>query len=246
MTEAQPQLPLQKPKIKWVRWSVAILAALFLLQFIYSSVWFSSEIRGRVTQEDGKPIQGAIVMLVWMLKSDGMGHYPLGPLAIDEALTDANGKFVIAGWGPRFSFSGHLDDGEPQTFVFHHGYAPIVQYNNPIGRANYTGRTPRFVKFHMHGQTFQLKRFDGTAEERVEVMRNFSSATSSLPWSGNCVWKNIPKMLNALRKLELSVRSKTDMFNRILDIDNFERNVSMQVERKQCADKEAFLKEYLK
>jgi hypothetical protein len=225
---------------KFIKWGGVVIVALIALGYLLQSVWISPEIRARVVDEGGKPVKGAVVLLVWMVKAP-LNETNYGPIAMHEALTDENGGFVIPGWGPRFDFSGHLQQGEPKTYIFHPDFYPVTE-NNLIKDAPLKRFAPVYIGYHMNEQVFQLKPFRGSPKENVEALNYFGIDIHSLIWSQDCLYKQAPQMLAGLYKIKIKLQRQTNELNSLPNIDQF-----MQPEAiKQCGDAKIFFEEYLK
>ena len=89
------------------------------------------ELRGRVLDESGSPVAGAVIVARWnwqvyVSRFEGSGWYNQ-PEAIhtDEAVTDRDGRYVIGGWGPTVR-NGRPDPDSPAILVFKAGFDPFV------------------------------------------------------------------------------------------------------------------------
>jgi hypothetical protein len=97
-------------------------------------VYFGAPIHGRVVDaETQKPIEGAVVAVEWeMIGSWGRP----GRFVEREVLTDANGKFRIPGWGPRFrSPIGGVLENDPTIWVLKTAYGHYVSSNRKDSNA---------------------------------------------------------------------------------------------------------------
>ena len=153
----------------------------------------SPEIRGRVVDEAGAPVPGAVVVARWNLlfyvaKFEGSGWYPNGDaLHIGEAVTDRDGRYAIAAWGPKARPDARLQENAPMFHVFKGGYEPS------------TGRTPNV----------SLRR--AAAEDTAYAERVRSFQEGPLAWyfpGGN--WKSMPRMVAAVQaeKVRLGANAK--------------------------------------
>ena len=153
----------------------------------------SPEIRGRVVDEAGAPVPGAVVVARWNLlfyvaKFEGSGWYPNGDaLHVGEAVTDRDGRYAIAAWGPKARPNARLQENAPTFHVFKGGYEPS------------TGRTPNV----------SLRR--AAAEDTAYAERVRSFQEGPLAWyfpGGN--WKSMPRMVAAVQaeKVRLGATAK--------------------------------------
>jgi hypothetical protein len=83
-----------------------------------------------VDAQTGQPIQGAAVAAIWLLAHSGMeGTWTL--YRYDEAVTDAQGRFTLAGWSKaREQVEGRLRDDDPDLYIYKPGYKSLKLKNN--------------------------------------------------------------------------------------------------------------------
>jgi hypothetical protein len=116
-------------------------------------VYFGKEVRARVVDADtGQPIEGAAVISRTELFRPGPGHGGTdGLLVRRDAVTAADGSFVLRSWGPRFRgpFT-YLEGGDPNITIFKAGYDSPSIYN-PIPR------TSMIRESVYYGATIRLK-----------------------------------------------------------------------------------------
>lgn len=97
-----------------------------------SEPWrYSAEpIEGRVLdRETGQPIEGAVVIAQWVLAKPLEGHETDHWITI-EAATDAEGRYRIPGWGPKWRpWFRWLTYYDPQLVIFKPGYWPLTLLN---------------------------------------------------------------------------------------------------------------------
>ena len=144
----------------------------------------AKEIRARIVDEKtGEPIEGAVVVAQWVF-SPPSGRGPT--LHIVEAVTDKQGEFFIAAWGPKPRRPlTQLAHHSPQLLIFKHGYVPLNLHNESIKRVmkafpNYKTMTTRHLvnaaawyegepnqsvqECMWNGLNIQIERFSGTSD----------------------------------------------------------------------------------
>ena len=152
----------------------------------------SPEIAGRVVEESGAPVQGAIVVARWNLlfyraALHGSGWYANGDaLHIAEAVTDRDGRYTLPAWGPKARAAARLEPGAPVIAVFRSGFDPSE------------GREPNV--------TLRRATEDAAHAERV---RNFQEKTLAWFFPGDN-WKSMPRMVDTMQaeKARLSDNGK--------------------------------------
>jgi len=135
--DEQPELILLWGSRLWrVLRILLIVLALWIAHAIYPVINISLPFRGQVVDADtGKPIEGALVLATWFFSGLAEGE-PLKILAIEEAVTDPEGRFRMAGW-IRLNFEpGRLDDDQPEMWHFARGYMPLHEYNRKYSLGN--------------------------------------------------------------------------------------------------------------
>jgi hypothetical protein len=100
---------------------IAVILVLFALSGCH--VYWGEEIAGRVVDSQSrKPIVGAVVAVAWDLYG-GVAHgNTIGPWVIDEAVTDSEGKFRLAMWGPKVVLWNGLHVSAPILIAGHEEY----------------------------------------------------------------------------------------------------------------------------
>lgn len=178
----------------------------------------AKDIRGQVVDaETGQPLEGVIVVAEWRLHST-IG--PGSPSAINtlEAVTDAVGKYLIPGWGPRprrmFTYLSHLD---PELRFFKSNYYPKGLENRLFSYENHNRSTVRTSMWD--GKVIQLKPFKG------DDWGNYASKIR-MYWDSefyDCL-RECPRFVLALDKESKRIKAsapKGTFYPMVLDIENF-------------------------
>jgi hypothetical protein len=108
--------------------SLVISATAGLADGILPPFYSAKEIRATVVDaETGQPIEGGVVVAVWQLEQiSGQGPR----LQVTEVLTDAQGKLLIPGWGPKPRPPlTEFRKKSPFLVIFKGGYTPVQLYN---------------------------------------------------------------------------------------------------------------------
>src|SRR2546430_92187 len=90
------------------------------------SFYFAKPIAGRVVEwRTSTGLQDVTVVADWQLQGGLGGFGPRGHVVILETKTDADGRFALPGWGPRFALPrGRLRNRDPMLLFFKAGYFP--------------------------------------------------------------------------------------------------------------------------
>jgi hypothetical protein len=219
---------------------VVTLGIVFLVgNLLFPPVWISPEIRTRVVDEAGKPVQGAVVVLNWQLYQ-GMHGWPEGSLATLEAVTDINGEFIIPKWGPMWTERKGLRPGEPSTHIFHESFEPLSA-GNTLDSRDVLKKPWVFIRYYMNGKTYSLKSFKGSPEENEKQLMYFSDTLKQvIDRADPCAWTRMPRMISGVYKVRRELQKKQAGFG-LLDITRLEVAQKGQV----CGDPKEVLKQYL-
>ncbi len=161
--------------------------------------YFSAQLRGEVLDDaTAQPLEGAIVVARWNWLDfhpalHGSGYSFSGDAVhVGEALTDRNGRFAIAGWGPVTRAGGKLADNEPSLIAFKPGYEPLERDARAEG-------------------AIRLKRFTGAPKDYAAAILRiqgahpgespYARAGRGLAWRHESEnWKAMPRMILALHR----------------------------------------------
>ena len=122
------------------------------------SIFFAPELRGRLVTPDGRPVQGAIVVAGWKVRTMYFNN-TMGQLELRETVSAPDGQFTIAAWGPRLLWKGALMEDQPVVRIFKPGFLPLIVSNKegvPMRSS------PTIIRFRLQDQTVILQPFDGT------------------------------------------------------------------------------------
>lgn len=152
-----------------------------------------------VDAQTKRPIPGVAVVAYWELEGGLEGGEELGEVMVKDAVTDANGRFTIPGWGPKaiprgLSSNARLKDLDPELVLFKTGYEYLAHENAESIVKKTSLRTSDY-----DGKTIELKPFKGD-------LRAYSFHLTFLDiqlyplGEHDCSWMRIPLMLRALRE----------------------------------------------
>lgn len=155
-----------------------------------------------IDRSTGKPVEGAAVVAQWVLEG-GMHVDRVGVLMVKEAITDAQGKFRIDGWGPVPRPSrGVLDGLDPELVIFKSGGQLGGASNNTGG-----GIPRKRVHLEQRDSIWNGRVIKITAEEDEEFGVGRSSRVFAVEAlldgvlrARDCKWTEIPRAIATLEK----------------------------------------------
>lgn len=206
-------------------------------------------VAARVVDKDtGQPLAGVVIMANWELHQGSLTGHAL-PCAVDveEAVTDENGDFRIAGWGPvTVDSSCEMRDENPSLILFKSGYYEGGVDNNPVNplktvsvsRSVWNGKTMKMRKFpdmdlRKSGLDSYASEFDGLNS----LLEGFAT--------GGCNWKKIPNMLRAVYLQQLQFDAAGHNLDTVIE-KLFRNDQEMQKEAPQCGSPKAFIEGLVK
>lgn len=221
-----------------ILWAVAYWHYLPHLPDTYSG----EAVHGRVADADnGRPIADAIVIGLYELNApyNMEGGTIAGHMHVEEVVTDVNGNYHLAAWGPKpRPGRAYFEDNTPRILVFKEGYEYFAShYGSLVKNARYQA-----VQQSYHtGKTIHLKRFVGDIQARTRQMFGLSIVLDSLlnPYFGarNCPWQQIPRMMMTF-----------DRFNQELAVSNITTSLlpelSSLAAEGNCGTREDFIRRY--
>ena len=155
-----------------------------------------------------KPIAGAIVVAEWQLEfglEGGSGY----SWVVQETVTDANGRFDFAAWGPRtvpafLPSEARLKGRDPKIVFFKYGYAGVQQTPEQAGKEyarpkDFPSRGPNVREWLLNGETFLYRPAMDDAEKIAAEVHSFDLLLGSL--AAPCTFvSTAPRALQALRR----------------------------------------------
>lgn len=156
--------------------------------------YWGAPIEGRVVDADSsEPLEGVAIAAVWETYGGLEGGVPQCPVAMDDAVTDAQGRYRIEGWGPRLP-GGSIDISAPTLYYFKDGYHLEIGYTD---RGGYRGNLSYHIDSDQDGKTIRLERYEGPPDEYVEAIRGLGQPKQRINGC-ECRWEKIPHYTAAL------------------------------------------------
>lgn len=175
--------------------AIAVLFLLILLSFGQVREAWGDDYHGQVVDaETGKPIEGAVVVVEWHKKPrvaiGGINYFHNAR----EALTDADGKFVLDS-SPGIDWNPFTYVQEPRIIVFYPGYRPFTPANpQDVG---IKGGLSEIAQAFEQGVTVKLTKLASEKE-----LRYFTSKGGFGPvMAPYAVIPNLFRLINVQRKL---------------------------------------------
>jgi hypothetical protein len=157
-------------------------------------IYSADEITATVVDADTKaPIEGVNVVAEWTIRGGINYGATVGYMNVLETVTDKNGKFHFASWGPRLNFRiGEIRQEAPALMLFKSGYRYTAMENNGSSLA----AAPSAMKSDWNEQTIPMKRYSGTTPDYEAGYIALVTDTDNLQRYGH--WADIPRFLCAL------------------------------------------------
>lgn len=213
---------------------------------LFGSSLSADPIDSRVADSDtGQPIEGAVVVAYWEMHRGSFAGDSLacGTADVEEAVTDKDGKFHIAGWGPIRSSCDGMRSFDPLLFVFKSGYSYARVGNYPLDPPVVTSTHSEW-----NDKPIKLKKFPDLDLEKVGIKSygaNFGSLNGYLEnfivdFPTECNWRKIP---NTLRALMAQARLFQQAGNRIGSIadEMSSADEAMQRDAPKCGSPKMFI-----
>lgn len=180
----------------WRRCLKFWLPVLFVLSLFIPNYYYSPEMVARVVGGDGKPVAGAIIVVSWNMNR-GWTNYPLGSLAVAEAVTDAQGWFRVPAWGPLQS-DDSMNVTQPVVRIFKPGFTPLIVDNvEGVGMTSANS----IIRFRFQHQTLTLQRYSGVPaayEKELDSLVTSLNAIYVHSPQHKCYWRDTYRILLAL------------------------------------------------
>jgi len=217
-------------------WSVAYWYFLPHLPDTYSG----EAVHGKVIDADtGEPVAGAIVIGLYELSAPYSmeGGIIAGHMHVEEVVTDVEGNYWLAAWGPKPRYGDtYLDHAGPKLLVFRQGYA-IYTYSTMLQ----DNRFDPVQTSLMTGGTIQLERFEGDRQayaiELTQLRVFLESLIEPLFGAENCAWKQVPRIMMVMDEFSRVYAGNNMTAGLLPDIENLSKEGN-------CGTRDDFIREY--
>ena len=196
----------------WRRFLIGIaVMGVIGLSFVGGSpIYIAKGVQGRVVDADtGGPLSGVVVVAEWP-KHGGLLHpTTLGVFALQEAESDADGRYAVPGWGPRLRGRGTPEWDRPGLRFFKAGYVDPT-LNNAFPGSPWDV----VLRSDWDGKTVPLqRRRDNTrsAEGWDPTVRGFHTYLGRLEIMDIDVRKILPTAVQALQKAKSNTASSNEL-----------------------------------
>jgi len=190
-----------------------------------------------VDDETGDPVEGVVAVAHWQLV--GRGGLLEGNLKIMETVSDSHGIIQFPAWGPLpRPPEGRLDAGQPGLLLFKQGYQYAHLFNVTVIDVD-----PRDTRASdWDGKTIRLKRAPLWLQDYANQLSLLDGVEMEFAFGyDDCAWKEIPRLLAAVFKLDRSLRDQ-HFESSITPLKAREHNAL----REGCGSMEQYLREYMK
>jgi hypothetical protein len=122
-----------------------------------------------VDAETGQPLPDVYAWAEWVQYG---AHGRGGPLMVQDAISDENGRLTFPRWGPTLGSRGGLLLGiDPAVILFKTGYTTLLIHNGvPPGASHHAA----IRGMSRNGQSLRLQPFRGSQAEWVEQLRKLA------------------------------------------------------------------------
>jgi hypothetical protein len=150
-----------------------------------------------VDDETGQPVPGVMVVAQWVLEG-GMHWDRIGVFEAHEAVSDAEGKFRIEGWGPRTRpLSGVLVNADPQLVTIRPGYRDWTGTNTSAGVNDRVGLAVRDSRWN--GTTIRIQRLDSPSSTEPNKTGYVAGTFLGRMLQGDdCSFRSLPRAIRVL------------------------------------------------
>jgi hypothetical protein len=192
-----------------------------------------------VDAETRQPLEGAVVVAHWVLEDTGAVK-TVGDMELMEAVTDASGRFVLPGWGPKatphYPYPVRLSQLDPEIIILKPGYMPRSVMNNEhpdlISHPEDLGPATRTSQWN--DRVIALNKADDPPKRYAFAL---GGVLTGVDYSF-CKWKKIPRMVVMLSTEKQRLKKVgIDSYPEVT-IDDLEEG------KKSCGSVKEFFKDY--
>ena len=157
-----------------------------------------------VDAETKQPLEGVVVVAHWQLKGGLEGGNPVGQMMVMETTTDAMGRFIFPGWGPKLRpISGVLKTASPRILMFKNGYE-YRGLENKLTNKTLRGDLEMPLRSDWDGKkiNMQLIRLTNKQAQYSNFLTFSKEIDSFATWYEDpCQWLNLPKTINRMLQI---------------------------------------------
>lgn len=184
---------------------IVVLGLLFVSSLAWPLSYSATQVNATVVDADtGAQLEGVNVTIEWALEN--VNGQLREDLFVAETVTDKNGHFYFAPWGPRevtqppgaLGERRRLSSQEPRIALFKPGY-PITTVANEwdsstLDKLFWTGSSVRSSDWN--DKVIKIEKYKGSEKTYMQLLHD-SMSFGYLP-GGVCRWVRIPRMMAAL------------------------------------------------
>ncbi len=196
-----------------VAWSAACVTLIAIA--IVPNVWFARAVSGKVTDPQGHPLRGSVVLATWQLRSP-TGSWSLFNAV--QAITRADGTFELRAWGPKLNLHplSSMFKDDPVVWVVHAGYVPLRLSNSHGMEGIETRRFEASSSLNPLSITMEplRARFSSSINaSSMEGIREFATQAWSQGYGSKpCLWNMAPEFAQALLAAEMAAGVEAPSF----------------------------------
>jgi len=180
----------------WVK-CLLVLFVLFALVF-HPQFYFGNGFEGKVVDVHGKPIEGAVVVMTFILRQGKFLHGTKKvPLAGEEAVTGSDGTFRLPFWvSNRRPFGAGVGSATPVIRIYKNGYYRSSFYGSE--KRNPLSGITMFIPFQPKSEVYVLEKYQSLEEQKKDWVSRYGSPKKwdYPPSYFVCGWKKFPHFIN--------------------------------------------------
>jgi hypothetical protein len=161
-----------------------------------------------IDAETRQPVEGAVVVAHWDLEY-GLEGSSTFAWVVMEAVTDRQGRFDFAGWGPRkvpdfLPSEARLKDRDPRVVFFKVGYQGIAQTQSQADKDyarphEFPTRGASVREWYLNGETFHYRPAKNDAKRLAQEVQSFNLVLEYMR-GPPCLFFDIPRSFLAFKK----------------------------------------------
>jgi hypothetical protein len=191
-----------KKLLKYFGYFILCIVVYNFVTLFYRAEPISGVVRDATT---GQPLAGVVVVATWYSQVPG----PMAPrteeFEVQEATTDAQGRYTIPGWWIKFlpRVFASISTEQPSLFVYKYGYFPRSMKNifdRTTNGGTWKDTHTFFIRWY-EPKDIKITEVLGTEKEKIEFFE--PNPFTNLSLTDGCRWK---KVVNYLLEVDKQIQ----------------------------------------